>query len=87
MYTGDSMKILIIDDTPMTIGTAIANVLKNSTEVDEVVMGGYPLENEHPSIKVFPYERCYPASSKYVREKDWVQPRSKNQYKQRRKGR
>ena len=44
--------------------------------------------DEAPVPECHLYEpREYPASSKYVREKDWIHDKGKNQYKQKRRGR
>lgn len=73
------MRILIVDDCCHTVSSAIALALsKISTEVEIV---------DEP-VPTIPYIKTdYPASSKYVREKDWIHDKGKNQYKQKRRGR
>jgi hypothetical protein len=72
------MRILIVDDCC----SLAARICQAYREL------GIEVEQEPVALpKAHLYEpREYPASSKYVREKDWVQERSKNQYKQKRRG-
>lgn len=67
------MCVLIAGHTAMS--TAIALALSELSTEAEII------EEPYPTIPYYPVDR--PASSKYAREKDWEQPRSKNQYKRR----
>jgi hypothetical protein len=69
------MKTILIN-TNTAMVTAIAMAFSESTEAETI-------EEPYPSI---PYVKTdYPAYPKIEKVKDWEQPRSRNQYKQKRR--